>query len=120
TDGLDDGLLTVAQGDAQAVAAGQAVALVGDQVGDLGRVQAAVDLAGEGFELGPDLLLPAHLPHALVAQVAGGQVGHDGQEVQVAAVRGRVAVGLLEHLDQAGHDLVDDDRHQHDHELGRV
>ena len=95
-----------AHGDADAVALDQPAALVGDEVGDLGRVEAAVDLAGERFELRPDLLLADHLPQLVVARVAGREAGHLHQELQEAALGVGAAVGVLPDFDEAGDLLV--------------
>ena len=79
-----------------------------------------MDLAGERFQLRPDLLLADHLPQLVVAGVAGGEPGHAHQELQEAALRVGAAVGVLPDLDQAGALLVHDDRGQEDEEIGGV
>src|SRR5262249_23515191 len=105
-DGLDDGALAaLADGDADAVALDQAAALVGDVEGDLGGAEAAVDGAGEGLQLRPQLLLADELDGQLVALVAAGEVGHHGHVLEEALDGGGGAVGALEDLDQAD-DLV--------------
>ena len=64
-DGLNGHAAAVADGDADAVALDQAAAVVGDLEGDLLRLEAAVDLAGEGFQLRPELFLAGHLAEHL-------------------------------------------------------
>ena len=56
-------------GDAQAVAADQPLAVVGDGVGGLLQVERGVDLVREPLELVPEPLLRHHLPHLAVLEV---------------------------------------------------
>ena len=75
-DGLDLRLAGVADGDADAVAFDEPPAFVGDRVRDFDGIEAAVNVAGEGFELRPDLLLAGHLAEHLMALVARAEAGH--------------------------------------------
>ena len=63
-DGFYSYALALAQAYAQAIAADESAAIVGDQVGDFGGVEAAVCLANKAFQLAPEFLSFAHLPQA--------------------------------------------------------
>ena len=114
------GFLAGAQGHADAIGLDEPAGLVGDQVGNLGRIQAAVNLPGEGLELHPDLLLADHLPELMIARVAGGEGGHAHQELQELAHGVRAAHRVMPDLDHAGHLLVVDDGGQQDEQIGGV
>src|SRR5262249_24586513 len=117
-DRLDARLFPVANRDTHAVAPNEAAALVGDNVSDLCRVQRAMDLSAERFELGPDLFLPSEPAVARVAEVTRGVPGdldHVCDEVL------RVHPGFLEHFEDAdGLVVLVKDRSKGEGELGRI
>ena len=86
-DGLDHHPAADLHGHAQAVAADQPLAVVGDRVGRLLQVERAVDLVGEPLELVPEPLLRHHLPHLAVLEVVAGQVAEVADEPQRALLR---------------------------------
>ena len=113
-------LLGHAQGHGDAVGLGQPAGFVGDEVGDFGRMQTAVNLPGEGLQLHPDLLLAYHLPQLVVARVARGQAGHAHEKLQELPHGVGAAHRVLPDLHHAGDLLVVDDGGQQDEQVGRI
>ena len=64
-DRFDADAPAVAQADANPVTLDKAAGFVGDDVRDFDGIEAAVDLAGEDFELRPELFLAGHLAEHL-------------------------------------------------------
>ena len=81
--------------DTDTVAVDKAAALIRDMVTDFHGIQAAVDLASERFQLSPEGLLAHHLPQLMIARVRGSQLRHAHQELQEAALRIGIAVGIV-------------------------
>ena len=108
------------EGDAQAVAADQPLAVVDDRVGGLLQVERAVDLVGEALELVPEPLLRHHLPHLAVLEIGAGQVAEVADEPERALLLGRPAGRIHQDLEQADDLLVDHQRGDDEREVGRV
>ena len=96
----------VPHADAQPIALDQLAALVGHMVRDLGRVQCAVNEAGERLDLGERPFGPGRRPGGDELVVLAGVPGHLEGVVQEGRVEPRVVGRVLEHLQNADRLLV--------------
>ena len=85
-DRLDDALVALANGHADAVALDQPPPFVGDRVGRLERLERGVDRAGEILQPRPKDLAVGEMPQLMALEKVGGQFAHLQQEPQIAAL----------------------------------
>ena len=104
-DGLDDGPAPRADGDAEAISTDEPPSLIGNAVGDLGRMQAAVNAAGKGLQLLPELAFRGLLGPTLTKQIDRRQIGQMNEEGEQCRQRGRSTTRTEPDFDQ-GLDLV--------------
>ena len=79
-----------------------------------------MDLAGEGLQLRPELLLAGHLAEHLGALVAPAQLGHEGHVLQEAGDGGGGPAGVLPDLDEADDLIAEQDGHDQQQVVGGV
>src|SRR5262249_5438268 len=94
-------------GNAHTVAINEPAAFVGDDVADLHRIQAAVNLPGERLQLCPKCLLSDHLPELMVPRIARRELGHSRKELEESPLGIGIAVGVLPNFNKTGDLLID-------------